>query len=263
MEFYNLVRQYQLREKEPGDEDDKIAKMVLMEYSEKYELLSPINGHYMSNLLSNYFLVKNTEKGKFLERIMNQYNFNYAMSIHNAIYNLLGREHDLRLAYDDPLLWPGVESIENEGNCYILKTVLGEIKVSKASDLFQNTNSEYIFNKYLMGKCHERSYDFIKENKNDYRVILSYMPNFFSGGYYHTYLENDTSILDIAANSYYVLKEDSSKILNGTIIKKLNYNEIEKIYKNLYEKMPQLRGMDREKLLTITLYFDYINSKKI
>ena len=108
-----------------------------------------------------------------------------------------------------------------------------------------------------MGKCYRRSYDFVKEKQENYDVVLSYMPNFFYGGHYHAYLESDDAILDIAGNSYYHPKEDASKILNGTIIRKLDYKKIEKDYKTLSSRMPELKFIDNPKLLTLALYYDY------
>lgn len=56
------------------------------------------------------------------------------------------------------------------------------------------------------------------------------MLNFLEDGRYHIYLENDSSILDIVANSFYSSKEDAKDILCGDIIKKMTYHEIEEDY---------------------------------
>ena len=257
MNYNDLSRLYRQRERKTNEKDNEIAKKVLLEFSKKHNLLHPITGNYIEDLLYNYFLVKNTPIVTELETLMNKYNFNYAMSIHNAIYYLLGMKQDTVLLDSNPLLWPGIESVKQDDNIYVLKTVLGEIKVSKASKIFENTSVEYIFNKPLMGKCYRRSYDFVKEKQENYDVVLSYMPNFFYGGHYHAYLESDDAILDIAGNSYYHPKEDASKILNGTIIRKLDYKKIEKDYKTLSSRMPELKFIDNPKLLTLALYYDY------
>lgn len=259
MNFRDLQRQYNIKEAKTTAKDNEFAKQILIEYMKKHKLVHPITGNYIEDLLHNYFLSKSNGDVKSLENIMEKYQFNYSMSIHNAIYYLLGQEVDLMGETFDPLLWPEIENIESIGETYILKTSLDEIKVSKASELFKNTNSNYIFNKSLMGKCHERSYEFLRENQDDYYAVLSYMPNFFQGGHYHSYIESNDSIIDIAANSYYQLKEDSNTVLNGRIIKKLRYNEIERKYKQLEQTIKELKDMEDSKLLTLALYYDYKN----
>lgn len=157
----------------------------------------------------------------------------------------------------DPLLWPGVNNIEEADNVYILNTVLGEVKVSKASEIFKGTSSSYIFDKPLMGKCHSRSYEFIRENRDNYQVVLSYMPNLLFDGHYHAYLELGSKVLDIASNSYYFSREDSKKVLSGRIIKKLTYEEVEEEYAYLKEKYPDLQNVREHKLYILSLYHDF------
>lgn len=259
MNFRDLQRQYNIKETKTTVKDNEFVKQILIEYMKKHKLVHPITGNYIEDLLHNYFLLKSNGDVKSLENIMEKYQFNYSMSIHNAIYYLLGQEIDLMGETFDPLLWPGIEKIESTGETYTLKTSLGEIKVSKASELFKNTKSKYIFNKPLMGLCHERSYEFLKENQDDYYAVLSYMPNFFQGGHYHSYIESNDSIIDIAANSYYQLKEDSNIVLNGKIIKKMTYKEIERKHNELEHTIPNLKKMKNCKLLTLALYYDYKN----
>ena len=261
MNYTDLSKLYEKREQKANEQDNKIAGKVLLEFSKKYNLPNHITGNHIEDLLYNYFLLKNTPVIDELETIMNKYKFNYTMSIHNAIYYLLGMRQDTLILDSNPSLWPGIESIKQVDNIYTLKTTIGEIKVSKASKIFEGTNVEYIFNKPLMGQCYRRSYDFVREKQDDYDVVLSYMPNFFYGGHYHAYLESDNAVLDIAANSYYHTKEDASKILNGTIIRKLNYKKIEEDYKVLCHHIPELKFMNNPKLLTLALYNDYRNER--
>lgn len=261
MVYNDLMKIYKLKEIQCSDRDNLIAKRVIVDYISSGGTIITSSEAYINNLLYNYFLVKNTEKGKLLETIMNNHGFNYSMSIHNAIYYLLGNRYDLSPLNTEPLLWPGVNGIMVSSNNYILDTVLGTIKVSKASEVLKDKSFSYIFDKSLMGRCFERSYDVIKANKDQYKAVLSYMPNFFTGGHYHSYLENnDSSILDIAANSYYESDSNSDLVLNGRIIKKLNYYEIDRIYENLYKRMPELKNREKSKLLTLSLYYDYKNN---
>ena len=261
MVYNDLKRIYKTNELQYGDKDNLIARRVLVDYIRSGGTMVTSSETYINDLLYNYFLVKNTEKGKLLESIMNKYGFNYSMSIHNAIYYLLGNRYDLFPLNIEPLLWPGVNHVSIQSNKYVLDTALGTIKVSKASEVLKDKSCSYIFDKPLMGRCFERSYDVIKGNKNQYKVVLSYMPNFFAGGHYHAYLESDdSSILDVAANSYYDNDSNSDFVLNGRIIKKLNFYEIERLYNNLYKRMPELKNRSKTKLLTLSLYYDYKNN---
>lgn len=257
MNFNDICKQYRSTEKKSGLKDQSIAKEILMKYKEKAKLLYPITGNYIGDLLTNYFLLKQNNNTQYLEKLMNDYHFNYSTSVRNAIYDMLSIEQDESY----PLLWPGVNDIKRNDNLYILDTIIGTIKVSKASEIFKNTHSSYIFDEPLIGKCYSRSYDFVRENRDDYKVVLSYMPRFFSGGHYHAYIQNDSSILDIAANSYYLSKEDSGKILNGKIIKTMSYSQVESEYKRLSKRMKLPNGFC-EKLSFLALYYDYKDMHK-
>lgn len=264
MTVLDFFAQEEFKEQNPSNMDYIIARKVLIEYfntcsNQPYAYID--TGNYIEDLLTNYFLLRGTADGKLLENIMRQFNFDYSMSIHNAIYYLLGQKRELIDLNYDPLLWPGVSKILATGSDYQIDTNLGTIKVSRASELFKNTPSAYIFDRDLMGRCYDRSYDFAKENWDKYRVVLSYMPNFFQGGHYHAYLENDYSILDIAANSFYRSKEDAKNILCGQIIKKLTYSEIEDDYSDLQREIPEIEVFSSNKLRTLALYYDYKNTK--
>lgn len=262
MTLQNLFNQAELREQYSSNMEYATASKVLIEFFEtcsNKEKPYVDTGNYVEDLLYNYFLLKGTVDGKLLENIMKQYHFDYSMSIHNAIYYLLGQECELSELNSDPLLWPGVSKILGTGSDYQLNTNLGIIKVSRASDLFKDTSSSYIFDRQLMGRCYDRSYDFVKENSDKYKVVLSYMPNFFEGGHYHAYLENDSGILDIAANSFYRSKENAKSVLCGDIIKKLTYSEIEDSYSDIQREIPDVDLLESSKLHTLALYYDYKN----
>lgn len=218
-------------------------------------------GNSIMNLFQTYFALKGTFEGRLLENFMKQHNFSYVNSVHNSIYYLLGRSEELQSINTNPLLWPGVNGISISGIDYKLDTNLGIINVKKASELFKKTTSKYIFDKQLMKRCYDRSYDFIRQNRYNYRVILSAMPNFFNGNHYHAYLESDDGILDIAANSFYGSKDDADKILCGDILTKLNYWDIESDYEALEKEIPNLREHYDSKLYTLSLLYDYKNNK--
>ena len=145
------------------------------------------------------------------------------------------------------------------GSKYILDTVLGDIEVFKASKLFSNSSSYHIFNKDLMGQCYERSYDFLKENR-DYKAVLAYMPNFFYGGNYHAYLEKDEQVLDIASNAFYSSKESIDKIFCGETIAKLTWKQVQQKFEQIKSTTPNINS--RQKLLTLTLYYDNKNYQR-
>ena len=203
---------------------------------------SPLNP-----LLYNCFYLKKKGKYQVLEEILNKYNINYHYSIQNAIYDLLDNEKDRSI------LWPGVIGEEDDGILYRLKTNLGTIRVYKASEIFKNTKSSYIFKKTLINCCHERSFDFLKENR-DYKAVLSYNGNLFVGGHFHTYLEKDDITLDIASNALYKNREDKDKVLNGEILAKLTYDETVTAFNELLEEVPDL-DKDDNKLQVLALYY--------
>lgn len=251
MKYEDFYKQTYLREDKPNRKNDLIAKKILLELSKK-DLPYPVIPDYSESLLYNYFYLKNTEYEKEFTTLLNLHNFNYSMSIHNAIYYLLATDSE-RVDEIDPLKWPGMQEINRDGARYILQTILGEIEVYKASDLFSDSNSSHIFAKELMGHCCERTYDFARENK-DYQAVLAYMPNFFCGGNYHAYLEKDNQVLDIASNALYTSRESIDKIFNGEEIIKLSYPQIEKKFKLIKRRIPRINN--KQKLLTLTLYYD-------
>lgn len=109
-----------------------------------------------------------------------------------------------------------------------------------------------------MGQCHDRTWDFLKENP-DYQAVLAYMLNFFLGGHYHAYLEKDGNVLDIAANAFYDNPDSIEKIFNGEIIKKVTYKQAIDDFERVKRKMPGVQNS--QKLLTLSLYYD-IKQKK-
>ncbi len=245
MEFNVVDRQYLDTEIRYFDQNVQVAKFIIDKYKtvgfyHKYDD-NPLN-----SLLYNYFYLKKDHKHLVLEKILNEYGFNYISSIHNAIYHLL--EGD-----EKALLWPGIEDFSIFDGIYKLKTNKGIIMVRRASDFFKNSKTSYIFEKPLKGWCFARSFDFIKENK-DYKAVLSYDNNLFVGGHYHAYLENNEKTLDIASNALYMSKEEARKVLQGKIIKSLSYEEIITSFNKLLYEIPDL-SCDDDKLQVLALYY--------
>ena len=263
MNYENILTQEEVREENPNCEERVISDSILDEYTKinsSHSLPHESTGDPLEDLLYNYFLIKGTKNEKLITKLLELNGFKYSNSIHNAIYYLLGKKEELAPLKINPLLWPGIKSIASLNNAYTLNTKLGIVKVAKANKIFENTNSSYIFNLPLMGNCFSRTYDFLRENPKEYKAVLSYQPNFFCEGYYHAYLENDTHVLDIASNAYY-LKEEAMKVLCGDIITKLTYEEVEEQSKKLQEEIPEV--IEKPKLKILTLYHDIKKSNLI
>lgn len=256
MKYEDFFRQQYLRTQKPNLKNDLIAKKLLLKLGVK-NLPYPAIGDFSESLLYNYFYLKGTEYENKFNELLNLYHFNYSMSIHNAIYYLLATD-DERVDSINPGNWPGIQEINKIDSKYNLNTVLGEIEVFKASEQYSNTHSSYIFERQLMGKCYERTYDFVKENQ-DYQAVLAYMPNFFCGGNYHAYLKKDNQVLDIASNALYVSEKSIDKIFNGEEIVELSYSQIEKKFRLLKHRIPKISN--NSKLLTLALYYDHKNHR--
>lgn len=254
MKYKNFYEQKKLREIKPEQKNNSIAEEFISKFLKmtyKDELLYQ-TGNHIEDLLYEYFSLKGTEIEKVFLDLLNSYNFNYSMSIHNAIYYLLATDREY-VNTIDPLLWPGINDIKRDGPKYILNTILGTIEVYKASEMLSDSKSYHIFKKNLMGQCYERTYDFLREN-NDYRAVLSYMPNFFYGGHYHAYLEKNNEVLDIASNALYYSEQSINKILCGEILAKLTYKQVKQKFNVIKNTIPNINT--KNKLLTLALYYD-------
>ena len=225
---------------------EQTAEYIISEYR-KLGPYHKCDDNPLASLLYNYFYLKKKGKHQVLEEVLNNYKINYKSSIHNAIFDLLGSEKD------KSLLWPGVVSEEDDGLLYKLKTNIGIIKVYKASEIFKNTKSAYIFKRNLRNCCHVRSFDFLSENK-DYKAVLSYDNNLFVGGHFHSYLEKDDITIDIAGNALYKSREDKEKVLNGEVLAKLTYDEVMIEFMKVLEEIPNL-DPDDDKLQVLALYY--------
>lgn len=261
MDCFTLKEREYLYEHVPEVLDKEGAFNTLFTYlhnQNKPTLGCKSTGNFVEDLLMNYMKLKGTKNGRILEQSMIECGFDYSMSIHNAIYYMLAQKRELekdKIKDIKPTDWPGVKSYHNNQEVYIINTIYGNITVSKASEIFKDTKSNYIFKKELMQKCWNRSYDFAKENP-DYTIVLSYLPNFFSSGHYHAYLEKGSTTLDIASNGLYESKNDSKKVLNGEIIKKLSFEEAEETYQKVTEKINNKKLIkEYAKLHLLSLYY--------
>ena len=218
----------------------------------KKELNSPLE-----NLLYNYFEFKGTEYEEIFNQVLEENNINYCFPIHNAIYHLLSNSNSFsRFAKASD--FPGVSNVTKNKAKYTLDTKLGKIIVYKADEIYLDHKSYYIFLKELKNCCYARTYDFLKENQDDYKAVLAYIPHIFCKGHYHAYLEKyDGKVLDIAGNSLYDSIEEANTILNPDIIKKYTFEEVQKEYnenKDLFKEMQN----KYYKLQTLTLMKDKI-----
>lgn len=264
MTYEDLKRQCVMREEIPLYEGTQILRNIITEYMvTSFEPLPYYNGNdYYSMLFYNYYLLYDTPAGKYLQSIMEKYNFNYSNSIHNALYNLLGKQEDLKNRGFNPLWWPGINSIEVKNSCYQVDSIHGTIRVYKASEVFANTSFAPIFEKALVHNCYSRTEDYAKLDK-DCEVVLSYLPNFFYGGHYHAYVKKEDRVLDIAANAYYPFKEDSEIVFRGDILYQGTYEGLEDTYYSLEKEIPILKDDQGDKLHVLSLYYDYEKTKAI
>lgn len=245
---FNEIDEYHLKTEVVFQDLNKLtAEFIIIEYK-KLGPYHKCDDNPLRSLLYNYFYLKKKGKHQVLEEVLNNYKINYKSSIHNAIYDLLDSKKEHRAT-----LWPGVISKEDNGLLYRLETNLGTIRVYKASEIFKNTKSAYIFKRDLIECCHARSFDFLSENR-DYKAVLSYNENLFVGGYFHSYLEKDDITLDIASNALYTSREDKEKVLKGEVLAKLTYDEVMIKFMKLLEEIPNL-DPDDDKLQVLALYY--------
>ena len=145
-------------------------------------------------------------------------------------------------------MWPGVNSIENNGPLFKVDTVLGTINVYKASEIMANK----IFDQSLCGRCFEVSEEYVTENP-EYKVVLSYMPYAFIGGDYHAYLKRDSEVLDLASNALFT--DSSADLLYPRCpIKELSLDEMNSTYENL--KLQDSEVEEDYKLHVLAVYYD-------
>ena len=218
----------------------------------------------MRSLLKTYVIVKeiNDEKAeRLLTMLMEANDICYPYGIREATGRLMAKSNS-HLSYLSPTLLPGVKQISQDGELYQLDTKIGTIHIRKASDVFQNTNSSYIFERTLLQECYARSFDFLKQNQDTYRVVLSYLPTFFTTGYYHAFLTNVTEVLDIASNAFYPDKKEAEKMFRGNTLGVLSYEEVTKLEQELLEKMyPNEKPHHKDRVLHLVAHYLHAKQK--
>ena len=255
MDYNDYCKQFYLREDLQLYKDLIIAARVLNKFFIKtsgvqmslLKLKEPLG-----NLFMEYAANKGTKNEEVFNELLKDNGFNWQFSIHSAIYDLLTLEED-SLEGRTPLDWPGINNIEGNNNHYTLNTVLGDIEVYKASEIFKNTKHYHIFKKELAKNCYFRTYDFLSES-DEYKAVLSHQPSAFHNGHYHSYLENDEAVLDIATNALYYSKESAAKVLTGEKLATLSYEQVNQEFASLKDSLPE--ECEENKLLTLTLYHD-------
>ena len=146
---------------------------------------------------------------------------------------------------------------KDNDNTYVLKVAQTELKFKNADTYFKNTEAEKVFQKKLQGECLDRTLDLAKQIKNSKAIVAS-LPNLFSGGYYHAYLEcADGTLIDPACNL--VIEDKATKqLLNGQLIIKKTYEELQLMLPELLA-VEGIENYDRPLLLQLTLLQEYKN----
>lgn len=204
----------------------------------------------------------NDEKAeRLLTMLMEANDICYPYCIREATGRLMAKPNS-HLSYLSPTLLPGVKQISQDEELYQLDTKIGTIHIRKASDVFQNTNSSYIFERTLLQECYARSFDFLKENQDTYRVVLSYLPTFFTTGYYHAFLTNGTEVLDIASNAFYPDKKEAEKMFRGNTLGVLSYEEVIELEQKLLEQMyPNEKPHHKDRVLHLVAHYLHAKQK--
>ena len=252
MQFKDTINKFNQQEEKIKTKENRKAHSVLRKAAKvvgKKEMQDAYIFGDINWLLKLYFNLKGTKKGEVLEKIMIENGFNISPSIHNAIYHLLGNEADYVGTRIEPTKFVGVDHINSNGTHHVLHTRIGKIEVYNATEVFKNDISKDIFKLQLPRLCYARAYDFVKVHPETKAVIMK-MPNFFYDGHYHVYVEREDDVIDIAANAYYSSLEEASKVLNGEVIGKFTYEEIEDFCKP-YENE---KFKSRSKIYIITAF---------
>ena len=259
--FKKRIRQYEIA---PEKIEDQIAQEILIKFYDLCHLDATQVEPNMRSLLKTYVIVKeiNDEKAeRLLTMLMEANDICYPYCIREATGRLMAKSNS-HLSYLSPTLLPGVKQISQDGELYQLDTKIGTIHIRKASDVFQNTNSSYIFERTLLQECYARSFDFLKQNQDTYRVVLSYLPTFFTTGYYHAFLTNGTEVLDIASNTFYQDKAEAEKMFHGNTLGVLSYEEVIELEQKLLEQMyPNEKPHHKDRFLHLVAHYLHAKQK--
>ena len=253
MKLSDFRHVYNEKELKPSKKNEEIAKVIAASYlktiNEKYLYVDCDT--YLEAIFLEYLKVKGTPKEEVLLNLLKEHNINYQATVREGIYHLLVKETE-RIPNVKAKNWPGINSVKKENNKYILDTQIGRIEVYKATEMI----SSPVLNKQLGGCCYERTYDFLKQNP-DYKATIAYLPNFFTGGMYHAYLENEDGVFDIAANAYYKDLDSAEKVLKGEKVETLSLKEAKNKIKVLRKTIDNLPKTDE--LLNVGLYYEIKN----
>lgn len=259
--FKKRIRQYEIA---PEKIEDQIAQEILIKFYDLCHLDATQVEPNMRSLLKTYVIVKEIHDEKaerLLTMLMEANDICYPYCIREATGRLMAKSNS-HLSYLSPTLLPGVKQIFQDGELYQLDTKIGTIHIRKASDVFQNTNSSYIFERTLLQECYARSFDFLKENQDTYRVVLSYLPTFFTTGYYHAFLTNGTEVLDIASNTFYQDKAEAEKMFHGKTLGVLSYEEVIELEQKLLEQMyPNEKPHHKDRVLHLVAHYLHAKQK--
>lgn len=223
----------------PGKVNDQISQEILTQFYNLCHLNDPSMIGNTDNLFNHFEILKvinDKEAERLLTNLMEENDICYPYCIREATSRLMAQPNS-HLSHFSPTVVPGVNQISKDGELYQLDTKIGTIHIRKASDVFKNTNSFYVFERELSQECYARSLEFLKANQDSYRVVLSYLPTLFTEGYYHAFLTNGTEVLDIASNTFYPDKREAKEMFHGNTLGVLSYEEVKKLEQSLLEKM--------------------------
>lgn len=162
---------------------------------------------------------------KEVNHILKSKKFNEMSALQELLYFFLDNQ---RLTWFKEI--PFINKVENKNEKYTITTSIGKIQVKRASDYFSNTSSSFIFKKTLIGKCFDRTAEFIQENP-DYEAVVSYLPNIFTGGHYHAYAKKDDIIVDSACNAIF-FNHSGELVDNGRVVAKVSLEELNRQQEN-------------------------------
>lgn len=255
------IRQYEIA---PEKIEDQIAQGILIKFYDLYHLDDVQMEPNMRNLLKTYVIIKGIHDEKaesLLTTLMEANDICYPYCIREATGRLMTNQNS-HLNYLNLTLLPGLKQISQDGELYRLDTKIGTLHIRKASDVFKNTNSSYIFERTLLQECYARIFDFLKQNQDTYRVVLSYLPTFFTTGYYHAFLTNGTEVLDIASNTFYQDKAEAEKMFHGNTLGVLSYEEVIELEQKLLEQMyPNEKPHHKDRFLHLVAHYLHAKQK--
>lgn len=123
---------------------------------------------------------------------------------------------------------------------------------AKADQYLKNTAAEHILKRKLEKECFDRTQDLVSVIK-DSEAVVSYLPNLFTGGYYHAYLKCKNGVLIDPATNLVMLNEEAKQLLKGDIVFSWNQEQLIQQLKQL-ETVDKIELYDCPKLLQLALF---------